>query len=546
MRSAEAILIELLRKRGICSPAELAEFLSDKPKKTYDPFLLLHMEAGVDLLLSEIKKETKICIYGDYDADGVTSVCILSHIISMLTDHVTYYIPSRFDEGYGLNEAAISKIHENGVGLLVTADCGSASYQEIEFAKKLGMKVIVTDHHSIGIQKPDCILINPKQEGCSYPYKELAGCGVAFKLAQALQQKAGLSKKAINDVLDLAAIGTIADVMPLTDENRTIVKYGLNKMNAKSRASLQYLVTEISIPWITSERVAYGIGPHINAAGRISHAKEAVKLFLATDHAVMKQQAQKLIAFNTERKKLQEDAYRLCMEQVTGEELFLVLHVPDMHPGIMGIACGKVREAVGRPVIIATSAGRGILKGSGRSIDTVDLYRLLKNHGQFFTHFGGHKGACGFSMQEENLDRLRVALEDEMKQMLAADPELFAAELDYDMELAAGEIDIDLAMELMKLEPTGQGNERPVFLIRQAVPQSVRFMGEGGIHLKFMLHPFGKNGAGVECVFFRRAQEIKDIVCSGDPVDLLGSVQLQEWNGRTKAGFVIKEILACK
>lgn len=546
MRSAETILIELLRRRGVCSPAELAEFLSDKPKKTYDPFLLLHMEAGVDLLLSEIKKGTKICIYGDYDADGVTSVCILLHIIGMLTDNVTYYIPSRFDEGYGLNQDAISKIHRDGAGLLLTADCGSTSYQEVEFAKELGMKVIVTDHHSIDEEKPDCIVINPKQEACRYPYKELAGCGVAFKLAQALQQKTGLPKKTINDVLDLVTIGTIADVMPLTDENRTIVKYGLNKINAKSRESLWCLAEGISIPWITSERIAYGIGPHINAAGRIAHAREAVKLFLATDHDVMKKQAQKLIAFNAERKKLQEDAYRSCMEQVTGNELFLVLHMPDMHPGIVGIVCGKVREAAGRPVIIATSAGGGILKGSGRSIDTVDLYRLLKKHEQFFTHFGGHKGACGFSMRAENLDKLRTALADEMKELLAADPELFAKRLDYDMQLAPEEIDMDLAKELMKLEPAGQGNEPPVFLVRQVIPQSVRFLGEDGIHLKFMIDPRGKNGAGVECIFFRRAQEIKDIVCSGGPVDLLGSVQLQEWNGQTKPGFVIKEILTCR
>lgn len=546
MRSAETILIELLRQRGICSAAELAEFLSDKPKKTYDPFLLLHMEAGVDLLLSEIKKGTKICIYGDYDADGVTSVCILSHILGMLTDNITYYIPSRFDEGYGLNEGAVLKIHEGGTGLLLTADCGSASCQEVAFAKKLGMKVIVTDHHSIDQEKPDCIVINPKQEDCSYPYKGLAGCGVAFKLAQALQQKAGLPKKALNDMLDLVAVGTIADVMPLTDENRTIVKYGLNKMNAKSRESLRCLAEGISIPWITAERIAYGIGPHINAAGRIAHAGEAVKLFLAADHAVIKQQVQKLIAFNAERKKLQEDAYKLCMEQVTGDELFPVLYVPDLHPGIVGIACGKVREAAGRPVIIATSADGGVLKGSGRSIDSVDLFRLLKKHERLFTQFGGHKGACGFSMREEDLGRLRAALQEDMKELLAADPELFADRLEYDMQLLPEEIDIGLATELMKLEPCGQGNEKPVFLIRQAVPQSVRFMGEGGIHLKFMVYPAGESGAGVECVFFRRAQEKRDIVCSGGPVDLWGSVQLQEWNGQTKAGFVIKEILACK
>lgn len=194
MRKAEEILNEILYKRGIKEPDDISEFLSDRPKKTYDPFLLLNMKAGVDLLLSEIKAGTKVCIYGDYDADGVTSVCILSNALRMLTDNFTYYIPSRFDEGYGLNKKAIKKIKEQGVGLIVTVDCGSVSFDEVEYAKELGLKVIVTDHHSIDDIKADCLLINPKQKECQYPFKELAGCGIAFKMVQAIQQKEGLLK----------------------------------------------------------------------------------------------------------------------------------------------------------------------------------------------------------------------------------------------------------------------------------------------------------------------------------------------------------------
>ena len=237
-------------------PEDVSEFLSDIPKKTYDPFLLLNMKAGVDLLLKEIKSGTRICIYGDYDADGVTSVCILSHILSMLTNNFTYYIPSRFDEGYGLNKNAIDKIIADGVGVILTVDCGSVSYEEVEYAKQLGLKVIVTDHHSIDDVKADCILINPKQKECTYPFKELAGCGVAFKLAQAIQKTAGLPKSAINEVLDLVAIGTVGDIVSLTDENRTIVKYGINKINSGNRNSLKTLTNAISIPWINSENIA--------------------------------------------------------------------------------------------------------------------------------------------------------------------------------------------------------------------------------------------------------------------------------------------------
>ncbi|MDO4545822.1 MAG: DHH family phosphoesterase, partial [Bacillota bacterium] len=217
MREPREITELLLHNRGVQTAQEVSEFLSDKPKKTHDPFLLLNMEAGVDLLLSEINAGKKICIYGDYDADGVTSVCILSHVIGALTDNFFYYIPSRFDEGYGLNEDAVRAVKERGADLLVTVDCGSVSYEEVELAKELGMQVIVTDHHNIDDVKADCILINPKQEGCGYPFKELAGCGVAFKLAQALQQRADLPKAVINDVLDLVAVGTVGDIVSLTD-----------------------------------------------------------------------------------------------------------------------------------------------------------------------------------------------------------------------------------------------------------------------------------------------------------------------------------------
>lgn len=318
MRKPEEILKALLETRGISSEEEIKEFLSDRPQKTYDPFLLLNMEAGVDLLLSEIKNNAKICIYGDYDADGVTSVCILSHVLSMLTDDYTYYIPSRFDEGYGLNKEAVRRIYESGVSLIVTVDCGSVSWEEVEYAKALGMKVIVTDHHSIDDVRADCILINPKQQECRYPFKSLAGCGVAFKLAQAILQKAGLPKSAVNDVLDLAAIGTVGDVVSLTDENRTIVKYGLNRINSGSRESLAKLCRAISLKWVSSENIAFGIAPHINAAGRMAGAAEAVELFTSKDETLIDEKVENLVYYNGQRKKKQEEAYNQGMKMIRG------------------------------------------------------------------------------------------------------------------------------------------------------------------------------------------------------------------------------------
>lgn len=544
MRKSEEILRDLLKLRGICSAEDVSEFLSDRPQKTYDPFLLLNMEAGVDLLLSEINKGTRICIYGDYDADGVTSICILSHVIGMLTDNLTYYIPSRFEEGYGLNKIAVKKLHDDGVGLMITVDCGSVSYEEVEYAKELGMKVIVTDHHSIDSIKADTILINPKQKECTYPFKELAGCGVAFKMSQAIQQRAGLPKSAVNDVLDLTAVGTVGDVVSLTDENRTIVKYGLNKVNAGTRISLKKLKEAISLKWITSENIAFGIAPHINAAGRMASARDAVELFMADNEMIMDKKVEDLVFYNSQRKKKQDDAYNQGMELLTGHEKFVVLHMENIHEGIGGIVAGKIKETTGRPTIIVTPSGEGYLKGTGRSIDKIDIYQVLKKHEELFERFGGHRSACGFLMRQENLKTLREKLDHEIDCLLEEDPSILQAESSWDMELSPEEITIELARELMKMEPVGQGNPKPVFLLRNIKPAQVRFMGSDSTHARF--NAVSEDGKRAECVLFQKAQEKRELLCGGDLVDIIGIIELQKWYGRERVQFIVEEIIKCK
>lgn len=541
MRDTNEILTSLLLKRGIVSEEDISEFLSDRPKKTYDPFLLLNMEAGVDLLLSEIKEGTKLCIYGDYDADGVTSVCILSSVIKNLTDNFIHYIPSRFEEGYGLNESAVRKLAEEGVGIIVTVDCGSVSYREVELAKELRIKVIVTDHHRIDDRRADCLLINPKQEECSYPFKELAGCGVAFKMAQAIQQKANLPKKVINNVLDLVAVGTVGDVVSLTDENRTLVKYGLNKINSGNNLSLKKLGQEISLSWITSENIAFGIVPHINAAGRMEDANEAVKLFLSEKKDEIDEQVGKLIKFNHERKERQEKAFKEGIEMVDGNDDFIILYMPDIHEGVGGIVAGKIKEHFNRPTVIVTPSGEGYFKGTGRSIDSVDIYSLLKKHIRYFEKFGGHRSACGFLMKEENLPLLKKAVKEEMKILKENDPHVFDIELCWDMELAPEEVTVCLAEIMEKLEPCGQGNAKPVFLLKNVRIVNMVFMGDDSSHARFTA--LSAEGKGAECVLFRKAQEKKDVLSGRDCVDIMGSLSVQTWRGTKKVQFIVEEII---
>ena len=276
----EPKLLELLNKRGIRTEEDVEEFLSDRPQKTHDPFLLHNMEAGVDLILSVIREGGKICIYGDYDADGITSTVVMMEVLSHLTDKLTYYIPSRFEEGYGMNKAAVDRIAEMGVSLILTVDCGSVSVDEVNHAKELGMQVLVTDHHTVTDVIADCLVINPNQPDCNYPCPYLAGCGVAFKFCQALIRKAGLPKSILNRTLDVVGIGTIGDIVPLVDENRTLAKYGLRAINTSARKNLKKLIEAVGLHpgQVHAENVSFVIVPHLNAAGRMLHAKLAVEM----------------------------------------------------------------------------------------------------------------------------------------------------------------------------------------------------------------------------------------------------------------------------
>ena len=421
--SINPIIKKLLNNRGIETEEDILEFLSDKPQKTYNPFLLPDMEAGVDLILSEIEKQSNIWIYGDYDADGITSTSLMMSVLSHLTDEklLNYYIPSRFEEGYGLNKEAIEYIASQGCNLLITVDCGSVSYDEVEYAKALGLKVLVTDHHNITDVMADCLLINPKHPDSKYPFKELSGCGVAFKVAQALQQKSGMPKQVLTEVLDLVAVGTVGDIMPLVDENRTMVKFGLKVLNLARRKGLRKLMegTSLHIGKISSENISFVIVPHLNASGRIEDASQAVELLLGScSDSRLDEIVNDVIKKNNMRKKLQAELFKQCQAEIDRDDLddLILIHAEDAHEGIAGIVAGKLKETYYRPSIIVTTTGvdGDELKGTGRSIEGVNLYELLKSQEELFLKFGGHAGACGFSLKKENLPALRQGLEKEM------------------------------------------------------------------------------------------------------------------------------------
>jgi len=546
MSHINPVIIKLLNIRGIFGEDEIEEFLSEKPRKTYDPFLLLNMEAGVDLILSEAKEGKKICVYGDYDADGVTAVCLLTGVLSHLSDNVSYYVPSRFEEGYGLYKGAIEKIKNDGAQMLITVDCGSVSYEEVEYAKELGLSVLITDHHNITDKIADCLVINPKQAGCEYPFKELAGVGVAFKLAQGIREKAGLPKSILLECLDLVAVGTIGDIVPLVDENRTLAKYGMKELNSLNRKGLRQLALACGLNegGISSDGVAFSIVPHINAAGRMLSANTAIELLVSENEDVANENARKLVLINKERKIAQEETYKGCVrivEEHLKEKNFLLICAEEAHEGITGIVAGKIKDKYNKPTVILTPSSDK-LKGTGRSTENVNLYELLAGFSGLFAKFGGHEGACGFLMGRDNLIELRDGLEEKMAEFLEKGQDAGEKRGSFDMEIKGSEITAQLGESIELLGPFGSRNKKPAFLVRNVEITNRALMGEDGKHMRFT--GLAPDGAFFSCVLFNKAEEYQGLIEAGVPVDIIGYVEKQVRNGVARVQFFVAELFS--
>lgn len=538
----EDIVGFLLKNRGIIEEDEHQEFLSDSPQLTHDPFLLKHMDEAVNRILSAIENNEKICIYGDYDADGVCSVSLLIELLEKLKAHFSYYIPSRFDEGYGLNIEAIDKIKSKGFNLLITVDCGSVSYDEVKYANEIGVEVIVTDHHNLNDKPASCLLINPRQKGCQYPNKNLSGCGVAFKLAQGIQRRRPdlIGKSDLNMMLDLVAIATIGDIVPLFGENRTMVKYGLKNINKSKRPGLSLLIekTGLKDKEIKSDQVAYVIVPHLNAAGRMGYAKTGVELLASPNEEERTRAAERILASNQKRKTLQDATFLEAVEQVErffAEDRFIILELPQAHEGITGIVAGKIKDMFNRPAIILTPTDNNRLKGTGRSIEGINLYELLYEHRDLYEKFGGHGGACGLTMRAENIDEFRRKLGETTEKLYHENPSLFQAKLHIDAELRAAFLDKKLISSIEKLEPFGHKNPKPVFALRGAKVKNPFYMGDNKQHVRF-------EADDLACVIFNEAERFKKIFETNMTMSLAGYPEINRWNGNEKVQLLVEDI----
>ncbi len=526
----------VLLNRGIDSEEKVNKFLNISADNFEDTSLLDGIEAVADRIETALAKNERIIVYGDYDVDGITSVSVMLSYLRDRGAKADYYIPSRINEGYGLNSRALKKIRFNGNKLVITVDTGITATDEVEFAKIINLDIVITDHHQCKEQLPDCPLINPHVG--NYPFKNLAGVGVVFKLISYMEKNN--TRKILEEYGDLVALGTIADVVSLTGENRIIVGYGLKKLKENPNCGLKQLLnTAISgTRDIDTSTVGFALAPRINAAGRIGDTSKAVDLLLTDDDETREKNAIYLEEQNRLRQKTEQDILKDVLEIAESDECknkkVLVIHGSNWHHGVIGIVASRVTEKYHKPCILI-SCEDGIGKGSGRSIKGFNLFDALSACGDIFVKFGGHELAAGLTLNEENIPLLDKLLNEYADNN--ADDECFTPYIEIDSELPAEFISKSTVESLNMLKPFGTDNPGPVFSVCGATLTHKRSMSEGK-HAAFMLE---KQGCSFETVVFGGG-ELFNCFCEGDTVDTVGIIQINSWNNTNKIQIVAKEM----
>ena len=542
------LTLQLLWSRGVRTQGEIDEFLNpDWSAHVPDPYLFRHMRQAVELVYDAISAQQKIAVFGDYDADGVTSAIILVETLQRLGAEALVYLPHREREGYGLNVEAVRYLADQGARLLITCDCGVANIAQVAVAHELGLKVIVTDHHQpqAELPKADAIL-HPSLPGETYPCKSLSGGGVAFKFVQGLLRYEGCplpphEREAHEKwLLDLVAISTIADMVPLTGESRTLTKFGLAVLRKTRRLGLQELVRAAGLnpARLNSHSVGFQLAPRINAAGRLDHANAAYALLTASDLGTAQELARSLNLTNTERQKLTDEMYRTCLERLgelpQGRYLAWAFE-SGWQLGMVGLVAGKLVQRYGRPAIVMCEQGERVA-GSGRSISTFDLLAALTSGADLLTAYGGHKQAAGFSLPKVNLEEFLKRMEGVAASGLAGTD--LTPVLTVDADVSFGDLSIALADEMMVLEPWGFKNPKPVFVSRGLAVAGLNPVGTEGKHLRLAL---SQGGTTRRFIWFN-PEPFAFSLPTGARVAVAFEIGTNDWNGRHELELKVLDV----
>ena len=532
------VIGKIIVNRHVVNDEDVRIFITPTRDDFHNPFLFKGMDIAVERIIKAIKNKEKILIYGDYDVDGITSTTVLKKYLMDRGISVDTYIPNRLHEGYGLNKNAINTIKERNIDLIITVDCGISAIEEVDYAVRLGMDIIVTDHHEVGEKLPNALaVIDAKRKDNTYPFRALAGVGVVFKLIQALSIKLEIKPEEYLKYLDLVCVGTISDIVPLEGENRTIAKLGLMLIKVTRNLGLRELIKSSGYKEIDSNTISFGVAPRINACGRMGHEEEALKLFLAEDLESATKITKELNEYNTLRQSTEKAIYEDAVQQIEKNHLdennSIVLGGKGWHHGVIGIVSSKVTDKYYKPSILL-SFEDNIAKGSGRSVPGFDLYEGLAKCEDLLEKYGGHSMAVGLTLKKENLENFKerfeqIAKEKNIKELV---PIIY-----IDDELKLKDINMDLVKSISILEPFGEANKVPLFLIRNLKIDSIRALSEGR-HLKLTLRDenFVINAIGFELGYLAEEYRI------GDRIDVVGTLEINSFNGFSSIQINMKDI----
>ena len=538
------IIAKVLANRGIESLKSSHNFFNPSNDQLHDPFMMKNMDIAVDRISKNIQNQKPILIFGDYDVDGTTGASLLYLGLKDLNAIVEYYIPHREKGGYGLSAGGIDYAQSVGADLLITCDCGINAFQPVDYANEHGIDIIITDHHIPDKKLPNAYaVLNPKQKGCEYPFKGLCGCGVAFKLISAVSEKSGIGQNVGLNYLDLVALATSADMVPILDENRVLVHGGLDQLEESKSPGIHQLLVQTGLVGesLNVGKLVFGLAPKINAAGRMGDANRTVELLTTSDKTRAEELASILVRENKRRQLIQEDivndAIRLVHSQVDLENnKVVIIGSKGWHPGVVGIVASRIKDEFSRPAIVIAFDKEGIGKGSARSIPNLDLYEALSYAAKFLEGYGGHPMAAGLTVREDKFDNFKSLFLRNVNKILTNDDLIPAISIDGEMALT--DINSRFMRFLEKLGPFGPGNMRPKFVSRNlSISGQPRLMGNGE-HIRFIV---SQNGRNYPAVGFKLSSHYEDLI-RGVPVDIAYVVEVNQWQGQSNIQLNVRDI----
>ena len=534
------VIARLLLQRGVETFEQAKKFFRPQLTDLYDPFLMKDMDKAIDRIILGLHRKERIMVYGDYDVDGTTSVSTVFAYFRNITSNIEFYIPDRYKEGYGISKIGIDYASETGVNLVIALDCGTRSVELIQYAKEKGIDFIVCDHHLPGEELPKAVaLLNPKRKDCTYPYKELSGCGIGFKLIQAYAQANELPFDDVAKYLDLVAVSTCSDIVEIRDENRILVYYGLKKLNESPCIGLQALLQSYQIKeeYEVSD-IVFGIGPKINAAGRIADAKSSVKLLIEEDFHQARNLAKTLIDNNTERKDIDNDITKEALEMLETSAALrsrksTVLYSEKWHKGVIGIVASRLIETYYKPTIIFSEVN-GMLTGSARSIKDFDVHDAIGACGDLVVQYGGHKYAAGLTIKKESFEAFTDRFEEIVR--MNSTEELLTPEIAYDTEIGFDEITPKFFAVLDQFKPHGPGNMTPIFRTNNVQDAGSRIVKEK--HLKLSA---AQKGTKFDGIAFNMSDAFP-MISKNLPFDVCYSLEMNEFKGIRNLQLKVRDI----